>query len=134
MPTDITYVVYGQDYITYVVQHYLYCTYIILFTRCIISHMWYKMLRLALVMCSRPLFRKFSQELDTTADFVIYKAESSRMCEEEIIKQLQDLRRSVIFVSSSPLPLVTAATLLTAICLMVCLQRGVTHKVMGGFP
>ena len=44
----------------------------------------------------RPLFRKFSQELDTTADFVIYKADSSRLCEEEIIKLLQDLRRCVI--------------------------------------
>jgi len=50
-----------------------------------------------LVLCHRPLFRKFSQELDTTADFVIYKAESSRMCEEEIVKQLQDLRRCVLF-------------------------------------
>jgi len=49
----------------------------------------------------RPLFRKFSQELDTTADFVIYKAESSKMCEEEIVKQLQDLRRCVVFVSVS---------------------------------
>ena len=41
----------------------------------------------------RPLFRKYSVELDLTADFVVYKAESSRMCEEEIIKQLQDMRR-----------------------------------------
>ena len=49
--------------------------------------------------CHRPLFRKFSQELDTTADFVIYKAESSRMCEEEIIKQLQDLRRYADFIT-----------------------------------
>ena len=44
----------------------------------------------------RPLFRKYSSELDTTADFVIYKAEGSRMCEEEIIKQLQDMRRLLI--------------------------------------
>jgi len=49
-----------------------------------------------MMMCRRPLFRKFSQELDTTADFVIYKADSSRLCEEETIKLLQDLRRYVI--------------------------------------
>jgi len=74
-----------------------------------------------LVMCCRPLFRKFSQELDTTADFVIYKAESSRMCEEEIIKQLQDLRRCVVLVSLLSPALVLAGTVLTVICLIVCL-------------
>ena len=51
---------------------------------------------ICLMTCCRPLFRKFSQELDTTADFVIYKADSARLCDEEIIKLLQDLRRSVV--------------------------------------
>lgn len=50
--------------------------------------------RMPFVWAARPLFRKYSQDLDTTADFVVYKAECSRMCEEEIIKQLQDLRRT----------------------------------------
>jgi hypothetical protein len=51
----------------------------------------------------RPLFRKYSFDLDTTADFVIYKAEGSRMCEEEIVKQLQDMRR-LYLISSVYLP------------------------------
>lgn len=50
--------------------------------------------RMPFVWAARPLFRKYSVELDLTADFVVYKAESSRMCEEEIIKQLQDMRRT----------------------------------------
>ena len=44
---------------------------------------------------SRNVFKPFSGELDMHADFVLYRADSTRMTEEELLKQLVDLKRFV---------------------------------------
>lgn len=42
---------------------------------------------------ARPLFRKYSMELDKSQDFVVYKAEGSRMGEDEMIRQLVEMKK-----------------------------------------
>ena len=43
----------------------------------------------------RPVFKPYTVELDTYSDFVIYKQEGNKLSEEDLIKQLQDLKRCV---------------------------------------
>ena len=44
--------------------------------------------------CShRPVFKTFTVELDSFADFAIYRAEGSRISEEDIIHNLQDFKK-----------------------------------------
>ena len=46
-------------------------------------------------MFSRPVFKPYTVELDTYSDFVIYRQEGNKLSEEDLIKQLQDLKRYV---------------------------------------
>ena len=42
---------------------------------------------------ARPIFGKYSMQLDQAADFVVYKADACRMQEEEMMKQLLEMRK-----------------------------------------
>ena len=46
-------------------------------------------------LCFRNVFKPFSGELDMHADFVLYRADSMKMTEEELLKQLADLKRFI---------------------------------------
>ena len=41
----------------------------------------------------RPVFKPFTVELDTYSDFAMYRAESGKTSDEELIKHLQDIRK-----------------------------------------
>ena len=47
----------------------------------------------SVIITFRPVFKPYSLELDTYSDFVLYRTESNKILEEDLIKQLQDLKR-----------------------------------------
>ena len=51
--------------------------------------------RMPFAWAARPVFKPYTQELDTYSDFVLYKQEGSRISEEDLIKHLQDIKKWV---------------------------------------